>query len=109
MFVIVSWFQPKHIFAGKARIQTLEWTPVGRLLALLAYIILGGKWLTVTNTLYFQSEKWNSTYFAFSLIIEGRAEKALQFILPLQSIYNQNLGFIQQKTKFLNTTERFKQ
>ncbi len=29
--------------------------------------------------------------------------------MPLQSIYNKNLGFIEQKTKILNTTERFKQ
>jgi hypothetical protein len=48
-------------------------------------------------------------FFAFSLIIEGTTEKLLQFIMPLQLIYNQNLGFIEQKIKFLNTTERFKQ
>jgi hypothetical protein len=33
-------------------------------------------------------------FFAFSLIIEGTTEKVLQFIMPLKSIYNQNLGFI---------------
>jgi hypothetical protein len=32
----------------------------------------------------------------FSLIIEGTTEKVLQFIMPLRSIYNQNLGFIEQ-------------
>jgi hypothetical protein len=39
--------------------------------------------------------------FAFSFIIEGTTEKALQFIIPLNSIYNQNLGFIEQKNVFL--------
>jgi hypothetical protein len=45
--------------------------------------------------------------FAFSIIIEGTTEKVLQFIMPLKSIYNQNLGFIEAKNVFLNTTERF--
>jgi hypothetical protein len=31
--------------------------------------------------------------FAFSIIIGGATEKVLQFIMPLKSIYNQNLGF----------------
>ncbi len=35
--------------------------------------------------------------FAFWLIIEGAAEKVLQFIIQLKSIYNKNLGFIEQK------------
>jgi hypothetical protein len=51
----------------------------------------------------------NSTFFAFSLIIEVTTEKVLKFKMPLKSIYNQNLGFIEQKNVFLNTTERFKQ
>jgi hypothetical protein len=38
--------------------------------------------------------------FAFLLIIEGTTEKVLQFIMPLKSIYNQNLGFIGQKMCF---------
>ncbi len=38
--------------------------------------------------------------FAFSLIIEGTTEKVLQTIMPLKSIYNQNLGFIEQKMYF---------
>jgi hypothetical protein len=38
--------------------------------------------------------------FAFSLIIEGATEKVLQFIMPLKSIYKQNLGFIEQKCIF---------
>jgi hypothetical protein len=47
--------------------------------------------------------------FAFSLIIEGTTEKVLQFIMPLESIYNRNFGFIKQKNVFLNTTESFMQ
>jgi hypothetical protein len=39
--------------------------------------------------------------FAFSLIIEGATEKVLKFIMPLKSIYNRNLGFIEQKMYFL--------
>jgi hypothetical protein len=46
--------------------------------------------------------------YAFSLIIEGTTEKVLQLIMPLKSIYNQNLGFIGHKNVLLNTTERFK-
>ncbi len=38
--------------------------------------------------------------FAFSFIIEGTAEKVLQFIMPLKSIYNKNLGFVEQKRYF---------
>jgi hypothetical protein len=44
--------------------------------------------------------EWNSTFFAFSLIIECATEKVLQLIMPLKSIYNQNLGFIEQKLYF---------
>jgi len=47
--------------------------------------------------------------FEFSLIKVVATEKVLQFIMPLKSIYNENLGFIAQKNVFLNTTERFKQ
>jgi hypothetical protein len=46
--------------------------------------------------------KRNSTFFAFSLIIEGTTEKVLQLIMPpLQSICHQNLGFVEQKITFL--------
>jgi hypothetical protein len=38
--------------------------------------------------------------FAFSLMIEGTTEKVLQFMMPLKSIYNKNLGFIEQKCIF---------
>ncbi len=38
--------------------------------------------------------------FAFSLIIEDNTEKVLQFIMPVKSIYNKNLGFIEQKCIF---------
>ncbi len=48
-------------------------------------------------------------FFAFSIIIEGTTEKVMQFMMPLKSIYNKNLGFIEQNNVFLNTTERFKQ
>ncbi len=39
-------------------------------------------------------------FFAFSIIIEGTTEKVLQFIMPLKSINNQNLGFIEQNPYF---------
>jgi hypothetical protein len=38
--------------------------------------------------------------FAFSLNIVGTTEKVLQFIMPLKSIYNKNLGSIEQKCIF---------
>ncbi len=44
--------------------------------------------------------KTRPNVFAFSLNIEGTTEKALQFIMPLKSIYNNNLGFIEQKCIF---------
>ncbi len=36
-------------------------------------------------------------FFTFLFIIEGAAEKVLQFIMPLQSSYNKKFGFIEQK------------
>jgi hypothetical protein len=36
----------------------------------------------------------------FSSIIEGAAEKILQFIMPLKSVYNGNFGSIEQKCIF---------
>ena len=39
-------------------------------------------------------------FLAFSLIIQGATEKVLQFIMPLQSIYNQDLCFIEQTMYF---------
>ncbi len=39
-------------------------------------------------------------FFAFSLIIEGATEKVMHIIKPLKSIYNKNLGFIEQKCIF---------
>ncbi len=44
--------------------------------------------------------EWNSTFFAFSFIIGGTAEKVLQFIMPLKSIYNKNLGLVEKKCIF---------
>jgi len=38
--------------------------------------------------------------FAFLIITEGTTGKALQFIMPLKSIYMKNLGFITQKMYF---------
>ncbi len=38
--------------------------------------------------------------FAFSFIMEGAAEKMLQFIMRLESIYNRNFGFVEQKMFF---------
>jgi hypothetical protein len=35
--------------------------------------------------------------FAFLYIIEGITENALQFTMPLESIYNENLCFVEQK------------
>jgi hypothetical protein len=49
--------------------------------------------------------KWNSKFFAFSLTIEGTTEKVLQFPMPLKSIYNKNLGFIEQKCIFEHNGE----
>ncbi len=39
-------------------------------------------------------------FFAILLIIEGTTEKVLQFIVPLKSICNQNLGFVEWKCIF---------
>ena len=44
--------------------------------------------------------QWNSMFIAFSLIIEGTTEKVLQFMMPLRTIFNQNLGFTEQKMYF---------
>jgi hypothetical protein len=42
----------------------------------------------------------NSTFWAFSLIIEGSTEKALQFIMAIQSIHDKNFGFVKQNYMF---------
>ena len=44
--------------------------------------------------------EWNSTFFAFSSVIEGTTEKVLKFIMPPSSIYNRLFGFIEQKMYF---------
>jgi hypothetical protein len=59
--------------------------------------------------LYNRNLQWNSTFYAFWLIIEGATEKGLQFKMQLKSIYNKTLVLIEQKFYFFNTTERFKQ
>jgi hypothetical protein len=38
--------------------------------------------------------------FSFGLIIEGTTDKVLQFKMPLKSICNQTLGFIEQEMYF---------
>ncbi len=43
--------------------------------------------------------------FAFWLIIQGTTEKVLQFRMQLKSIYNKNLGFIEQKCVFEHSGE----
>jgi hypothetical protein len=48
----------------------------------------------------FAKSQWNSTFFAFSIIVEGTTEKVLQFIMPLEFLYNKNLCFIEQKMYF---------
>ena len=58
-------------------------------------------WLRKTHYAISQMFKyWNSMFFDFTLIIEGTTEKVLQFIMPLRSIYNQNIGFIEQMLYF---------
>ena len=44
--------------------------------------------------------KWRSTFFAFSIIIEGATEKVLPLIMQLKSIYDKNLCFDKQKFIF---------
>jgi hypothetical protein len=39
-------------------------------------------------------------FFPFSLIISGATEKVLQFMMPFKSIYNKNLGSVEQKCIF---------
>ncbi len=73
MFATVSHFQPSLVFSGKAG----------------AYQS-GSPYVT----------QHNITFFAFSIIIEGTTEKAMQFILPVKPIYNKNLGFIERRTYF---------
>ena len=55
------------------------------------------KWKCLVGS---NNQQWNSTFFAFWLIIEGAKEKVLQFKMQLKSVYNKNLGFIEQKLYF---------
>jgi len=52
-------------------------------------------------------QKVNGTarFLAFLIIVEGTTEKVLQFIMPLELLYNKNLGFIEQKNIFEEYTE----
>ncbi len=56
--------------------------------------------LTVVIGSFDSNNEWKPAFFALSLIIVGTTEKALQFIMPLKSIYNKNLGFVEQKMYF---------
>ncbi len=38
-----------------------------------------------------------TSLFTLPLIIEGATEKVFEFMMPLKSIYNKNLSFIEQK------------
>ncbi len=49
---------------------------------------------------YVLSKIMEQLVFAFALIIDGTTEKVLQFVMPLKSIYSQNLGFIEQMVNF---------
>jgi hypothetical protein len=70
---------------------------------------LGLGWKLIVSQIYIKKKVLTEhRIFAFSLIIEATTEKALQFLMPIKSIFNQNLGF-DEKNVFLNTTERFKQ
>jgi hypothetical protein len=43
--------------------------------------------------------------FALEIIIEGTTDKVIQFIMPLKSIYNKNLDFIELKCIFEHCRE----
>ncbi len=78
----------------------------GDRIKLVFLVILGKCAVNTTGTLFRCSTLgWNSAFFAFLSIIEGIAEKILQFIMQFKSIYNRNVRFIEQKMYFLNTTE----
>jgi hypothetical protein len=44
--------------------------------------------------------QWNSTFFAFSLIVEGTIEKALKFIMPLSQFTTETLVSLSKKCIF---------
>ena len=48
----------------------------------------------------FSSGMEQNVFFDFSLYIEGTTEKVLQFKMPLKSICNKILGFLEQKNIF---------
>ncbi len=53
-----------------------------------------------TSFIFIITYEWNSTLFEFSSYMEGTNEKVLQFKMPFKSIYNKNLGFVEQKNIF---------
>jgi len=56
----------------------------------------GQKFWSHPSLLSLAARQWNSTFFDFSLIIEGATENVLQFMMPLRSMHNPNIGFIKQ-------------
>ncbi len=47
-----------------------------------------------------ENMKWNTTFFAFSSVIESTTEKVLKSIMLPSSIFNRLFGFIEQKMYF---------
>jgi hypothetical protein len=66
------------------------------------------KWLFIAEGTTEEVLQWNSTFYEFSLIIDGPTEKLLQFIIPLSQFTTETL-VSWNKNVFLNTTESFKQ
>jgi hypothetical protein len=45
---------------------------------------------------------WNSMFLAFSFIIEGTSKKALQFLMPLEPIFNKNIFLMNKNVYYEN-------
>ncbi len=56
----------------------------------------GQKFWSHPSLLSMAARQWNSTFFDFSLIFEGATENVLQFMMPLRSMHNPNIGCIKQ-------------
>ncbi len=44
--------------------------------------------------------QWNSVFLTFSFIKEGTSKKVLQFLMPLNPIYNKSACFYKQKNYY---------
>jgi len=44
--------------------------------------------------------KWNSAFLTFSFVIVGTSKKVLQFLMPLEPIYNKNFCFNEQNVYY---------